>query len=164
MDIIREARRQHTERAMREAEERAERQARERQYRRLRDLRGKRKALPENIWAATGLANPGQARQGDQGRKFPYAIAITPNGKTAYVLDYWGAHVTPISTVTNTALQAIKVAASHPTHIAISPDGKTAYVVSSGSTGTVTPIRTATNTAVRAINAGSRPGGVAITP
>ncbi len=120
MDIIREARRQHTERAMREAEERAERQARERQYRRLRDLRGKRKALPENIWAATGLANPGQARQGDPGRKFPYAIAITPNGKTAYVANF--------------------------------------------DSGTVTPIRTATNTAVRAINAGSRPGGVAITP
>jgi len=94
----------------------------------------------------------------------PDAIAITPDGKTAYVLDYYRNHVTPIRTATNTALPPITVAASHPTHIAITPDGKTAYVVSPGVAGTVTPIRTATNTALRAINVGSRPGAIAITP
>jgi YVTN family beta-propeller protein len=40
----------------------------------------------------------------------PYAIAITPDGKTAYVTGGKSATVTPINTATNTALAPIKVA------------------------------------------------------
>jgi hypothetical protein len=40
---------------------------------------------------------------------FPFAIAITPNGRTAYVLDLGG--VTPISTATNRAAGGSRSAA-----------------------------------------------------
>ena len=91
----------------------------------------------------------GTARQADQGRRSgPTAIAITPDGKTAYVANLDSGTVTPIRTATNTALPPIK-AGRHPDAIAITPDGKTAYVANDGS-GTVTPIRTATNTALHA--------------
>ena len=50
----------------------------------------------------------------------PGAIAITPDGKTAYVANHDSGTVTPIRTATNTALKAIKVG-SDPTAIAITP-------------------------------------------
>jgi YVTN family beta-propeller protein len=106
----------------------------------------------------------------------PNAIAITPNGKTAYVvdLDYYGSGiVTPINTATNTAGRAINVGLM-PNAIAIAPNGKTAYVVDSyGTVGTpintvtVTPINIATNTAGPAIKVGKGgvlPIAIAITP
>ena len=97
----------------------------------------------------------------------PFAIAITPDGKAAYVANIDSSTVTPIRTTTNKALKAIKVGIG-PVAIAITPDGKTAYVVNDGigeTVGhTVTPIRTATNTALKAIKVGSAPGPIAITP
>src|ERR1019366_8543854 len=92
----------------------------------------------------------------------PFAIAITPDGKAAYVANIDSSTVTPIRTTTNKALKAIKVG-SAPGPIAITPDGKTAYVVNIAS-GTVTPIRTATNRALKAIKVGTGPQAVAITP
>ncbi|MGH3393352.1 MAG: YncE family protein [Streptosporangiaceae bacterium] len=53
----------------------------------------------------------------------PVGIAITPNGKTAYVANGGlprSDTVTPIRTATNTALPAIKVGKS-PSAIAITP-------------------------------------------
>ncbi len=70
-------------------------------------------------------------------------VAITPDGKTAYVAKGGiTATVTPIATATNTPGPPIPAG---PGAIAITPDGTTAYVTSSTS-GTVTPIATATNT------------------
>jgi YVTN family beta-propeller protein len=91
----------------------------------------------------------------------PDAVAITPNGKTAYVISNRSDTVTPIDTTTNTALKPIKLAGS-PGAIAITPNGKTAYVT----TGeyTVTPISTATNTALKPITVGNGPEAIAITP
>ena len=75
-------------------------------------------------WIATGTA--GQAINAGTA---PIAIAITPDGKTAYVaseglVGHMGT-VTPIRTATNTAGKAIS-AGSVPSAIAITPDGKTA--------------------------------------
>ena len=55
------------------------------------------------------------------------AIAITPNGKTAYIADGDAGTVTPIDTATNTAGHPIRTG-TLPTAIAITPNGKTAYV------------------------------------
>ncbi len=65
----------------------------------------------------------------------PYYIAITPNGKTAYVANSNSGTVTPISTATNKAGKAIKVATPglSPVAIAITPNGKTAYAVNTSS-------------------------------
>ena len=80
----------------------------------------------------------------------PYDIAITPNGKTAYVVGKnSGGPVFPIDTVTNWPGPPIKVGTpgTAPYLIAITPNGKTAYVVGGGSgfPSIVTPINTATN-------------------
>ena len=57
----------------------------------------------------------------------PFGIAITPDGKTAYVTNDGSDTVTPIDTATNTPGTPIPVG-SIPDGIAITPDGKTAYV------------------------------------
>jgi YVTN family beta-propeller protein len=88
----------------------------------------------------------------------PLAIAITPNGKTAYVTS--DTTVTPVNTTTGAVGKAITVGGSTQI-IAIAPNGKTAYAVSLGP-GTVTPIRTRTNTAGPPINLGA--GDLVITP
>jgi YVTN family beta-propeller protein len=49
---------------------------------------------------------------------YPGAIAITPDGKTAYVLN--AASVTPVRTATGTALKKIKVG-TQPSATAITP-------------------------------------------
>jgi len=111
--------------------------------------------------------------------KGPNAIAVTPDGKTAYVVsggEFAGTcgegsgpanTVTPIRTATNTALKAIKVG-NFPDAIVITPNGKTAYVSNGGNGAapgnTVTPIDTATNTALKAIKVGSGADAIAITP
>ena len=92
----------------------------------------------------------------------PYAIAITPDGATAYVTNTGNGTVTPIATATNTAGTPIPVGA-RPFGIAITPDGATAYVTNN-SDDTVTPIDTATNTAGTPIPVGTLPFGIAITP
>jgi YVTN family beta-propeller protein len=118
------------------------------------------------------------------------AIAIAPDGKTAYVLttkcarahhtrssgfgpqlpiqrtsNHSGTWIVPIRTATGTALAPITVGGI-PDAIAFTPDGKTAYVLTTNGnadSGMVTPIRTATNTALPPIKVGN-PGAMAITP
>ncbi len=60
--------------------------------------------------------------------RYPRAIAIMQNGKTAYVANGGSDTVTPINTATGTTRKAIKVG-NGPHAIAITPNGKTAYVV-----------------------------------
>lgn len=81
----------------------------------------------------------------------PFNIGITPNGKTAYVVDGkfeakpGENSVVPIDLATNTPLRPIKIWASGvAAGLVIAPDGRTAYVLSSRA---VTPIDTATNQA-----------------
>lgn len=87
--------------------------------------------------------------------KNPVSIAITPDGKTAYV-GSGGGEVTPIDLATNTPGKPIPV--GEPVSIAITPDGKTAYVAD-GYLNTVTPIDLATNTPGKPIGV-SEEGGV----
>jgi YVTN family beta-propeller protein len=94
--------------------------------------------------------------------KYPYAVAITPNGKTAYVVNTFLNTVTPIRTATGTAGKPVPVG-SEPWAVAITPDGRTAYVVSNGS-DTVTPISILTGRAGKPISVGSAPISIAITP
>ena len=102
------------------------------------------------------------------GGPFPKEVAITPDGKTAYVTN-WGSGitlgtVTPIDTATNTAGAPIVVGVrSGPWGVAVTPDSSTAYVGLSDD-DSVTPINIATNTAGTPIPVGSGPHDVAITP
>jgi len=77
----------------------------------------------------------------------PFAMAITPNGRTAYVVNALSRTVTPFQTATGKTGKAIKVGLD-PEGILITPDGRTAYVANLNS---VTPIRLATRTPGRKI-------------
>src|ERR1700730_12915782 len=88
-------------------------------------------------------------------------IAITPDGKTAYVANQVSNTVVPISLATNTP--GTPIAVDRPNAVAISPDGATAYVTSLGGNAVI-PINTSTNAPGAAIPVGSFPSGIAITP
>jgi YVTN family beta-propeller protein len=90
----------------------------------------------------------------------PIGIAITPDGKTAYVAQNGSNTVAPIDLATNTAGTDIVLAgsASGPYAVAITPDGGTAYTTNQNSND-VSPINLATNTAETAI---VYPSGTAI--
>src|SRR5262249_16312139 len=78
------------------------------------------------------------------------AIAITTDGKTAYMANCKTAgSVTPLDLATGTLGAAINVG-NQPQGFAISPDGRTGYATFVGE-NTVTPIALATNTALASI-------------
>ena len=100
----------------------------------------------------------------------PGAIAITPDGRTAYVADAFAATVTPIDLTTGVAGATISISStpnSGISAIAISPSGTTAYVsvvVAAQATGVVVPIDLARGTPEAGIPVGSDPVHIAITP
>ena len=100
---------------------------------------------------------------------YPDAIAVTPNGRRAYVANYTSNTVTPIDLVTGRALPSIQLGPSAgPAGIAVTPNGKMAYVTDAGAIGTIghtiTPIVVATDRTLRRITVGPGPQGIAITP
>ena len=113
---------------------------------------------------ATATNTPGQPIQVGQA---PGSIVITPDGRTAYVVNTTHPYdrtgtMTPIATATNTPGPPIQVG-STPWALAITPDGQAVYVVNSHS-GTVTLIATATHTPGPPIQVGEGPRAIAITP
>lgn len=95
----------------------------------------------------------------------PIAVAISPNGRTAYVVNFGSDNVTEIDTTTNTASpqSAWISVGSEPDAIAITPDGTTAYVANSGD-GTISKIALSTDTVQATIDVGGNPTGIAIAP
>jgi len=84
----------------------------------------------------------------------PLAIAITPDGKTAYLANGASSTVTPINLATNTPGKPINLGGKPGADaIAISPDGTTAYVANQPSS-TVTPIDLAAGTPEKPIKIG----------
>jgi hypothetical protein len=99
-----------------------------------------------------------------------FDIAITPTGKTAYVVagvggKAYSSSVIPIDLQSNRALAPIRLKASGLAQgVVMSPGGGTAYVLSSRA---VTPINTATDKAGPAINLPGSDGyasGIVLTP
>ncbi len=104
----------------------------------------------------------------------PAALAITPNGKFIYVINYVDGNpatgtISIIRTSNNTVIDIIN-GFSGPFAIAITPDGKYAYVTNFGSNNfepigtTVSIVKLKNNTIVKTIDLGIQPAGVAITP
>ncbi len=114
----------------------------------------------------------------------PEAVAFTPDGRRAYVVNRFDNAVTVIDTATSTVIDTDPVASgvnpiflgngNDPVAIAISPNGTRAYVANSG-TNTVTIIDTVNNKivdanpatqavdAIRVFN-GSTPEGIVVSP
>jgi YVTN family beta-propeller protein len=86
--------------------------------------------------------------------------AITPDGKTVYVITY--PRITPVFTATGRRGPQFR-AGPTPETIAMAPDGKTAYVLSLNA-GTLTPFATATDKAGQPIPVGNRPREMVFTP
>jgi DNA-binding beta-propeller fold protein YncE len=98
----------------------------------------------------------------------PTAIAIAPDGRTAYVTDGVTGTLTPLDLATATAGTAIPVtSAGGLSSIAITPSGTTAYVTAdptSGVSGSVIPITLASGAVGTPIPVGAGPVAIAITP
>jgi YVTN family beta-propeller protein len=95
--------------------------------------------------------------------KEPASVAITPDGKYAYVADFGGKSVTVIETGLRRKVTTIEEVGEGPFGIAITPDGKYAYVTDRGS-DEVAVISTATRKVVKSITVGDAPTGIAISP
>jgi DNA-binding beta-propeller fold protein YncE len=97
------------------------------------------------------------------------AVAVTPDGKTAYVVSASArtTRVTPVATATNTAGKPISIGGigrlTDETAIAITPDGRTAYIAD-GNHRTVIPVSTATNMPGKPIKISGTPVAIALTP
>jgi hyaluronoglucosaminidase len=134
---------------------------------------------------ATATGRPGKpvlAGKGSVGMDTP--VAMTPDGRTMYILDSTPDGVIPFSTATNTPGKLIGFGSALVQGITITPDGRTAYVISQPQgrvkrvvvhgdggglactepAGAVTPIATATNTAGKPIKVGCFPLAAAVTP
>ena len=90
----------------------------------------------------------------------PRGIAITPDGKKAYVANSWNGNVSVIDTATNTVTATVTVGAYH---VAVTPDGRKVYVTNYGGND-VSVIDTDTNTVIATVPFGNWPTRVAVTP
>jgi YVTN family beta-propeller protein len=93
----------------------------------------------------------------------PVAIAITPNGRTAYVTNEDSDDVSVIDTQTNQVVGSRIEVNLIPSWVAITPDGRSAYVANYNG-GQVSVIDTQTNQLGPPIKVAGRPGGIAIMP
>jgi DNA-binding beta-propeller fold protein YncE len=98
------------------------------------------------------------------------AMAIAPDGKTAYVATGLSTTVTPsaqavqpIDLVTNTAGKPIDLTWP-PGPIVITPDGTTAYTINGFPSRTVTPINLATGTPGKSVTLSGEPLAIAMAP
>jgi len=94
----------------------------------------------------------------------PFGLAITPDGKHAYVANFNSFTVSVIDTPSNTVVATIPVGPC-PAGVAVNPDGKHAYVATECSDNdNVSVIDTASNTVGTTVTVGIHPRGVAVTP
>lgn len=93
----------------------------------------------------------------------PDSIAISPDGRTAYVSNEIDGTVSVIETATDRVVGAPIAAGSNPAAVALTPDGGKLYVTDELS-NRVTVIDTATRVAIGSIKVGSFPNGIAVAP
>lgn len=102
----------------------------------------------------------------------PIGIALTPDGKFAYVGNNGSDVVSLINTATNTVVSSIAIpsvslgSTNQPIGVAVTPNGNYAYVANNGS-NSVSVINTTTNKVILSIPlppGSTSPAGIAITP
>ena len=92
----------------------------------------------------------------------PVGVAVTPNGKYAYVTNEGNESVSVISTATNKVTATVTVGI-YPYAVAVTPNGACVYVTNDYS-GSVSVISTATNSVTATVPGLFNPVGVAVTP
>jgi YVTN family beta-propeller protein len=99
-----------------------------------------------------------------EGHAVPTGVAVTPDGKTAFVANGLDGTVSTIDVKTGTKNPTDITVGEQPIGVAITPGGKTAFVTNSGG-GSVSTIDVKTRGKNPTdITVGSAPFGVAITP
>ncbi|MFT3863782.1 MAG: PKD domain-containing protein [Solirubrobacterales bacterium] len=93
----------------------------------------------------------------------PDSVAISPDGRTAYVSNEIDGTVSVIETATDRVIGAPIAAGSNPAEVALTPNGATLYVTDELS-NRVTVIDTATREPIGSIKVGSFPNGIAVAP
>jgi YVTN family beta-propeller protein len=93
----------------------------------------------------------------------PDSVAISPDGRTAYVSNELDGTVSVIETATDRVIGAPIAAGSNPAEVALTPNGATLYVTDELS-NRVTVIDTASRAAIGSIKVGSFPNGIAVAP
>lgn len=96
----------------------------------------------------------------------PRSIAITPDGRTAYVTSKASGTISVIDTTTNRVVASLKPAET-PQFVTVSADGRSAYIScfsAPGQQNTVLVLDTATNNITGTISAGRQPYELAPSP
>lgn len=94
----------------------------------------------------------------------PYAVAILPDGKKAYVANFGTGDVSVIDIITNTHIATVPTGlGTGKIALTATPDGQKVYV-SNLLFNNVTVIDTKTDTVIKTISVGVRPLAIAITP
>lgn len=93
----------------------------------------------------------------------PEGVAVTSDGKKAYVANSFSGTVSVIDTSTNTVTTTINVG-GEPHGVAVNPEGAEVYVTRWDTPFVVSVIDTATNTVTASVNVGDYPKGIAVTP
>lgn len=91
------------------------------------------------------------------------AVALSPDGKRAYVTNADGNSVSVIDTATNTTAATIKDVGNFPVAIALSPNGRSVYIANAFG-DSVSVIDTGTNTVTASIAVGRTPSAIAVSP
>ncbi|MDR7665845.1 PGF-pre-PGF domain-containing protein [Methanosarcina sp. Z-7115] len=89
-------------------------------------------------------------------------VAVSPDGKKAYVANLGSNNVSVIDTATNTVIATVNVGID-PSKVAVTQDGSKVYVVNYGSNN-VSVIDTEINTVKATVPVGNTPRGIAVTP
>jgi YVTN family beta-propeller protein len=97
------------------------------------------------------------------GMSHPRGVAVTPDGKRAYVTNAASNTVSVIDTASNTVVGTPILVGDNPFVVTVAPDGKHAYVTNLTS-NTVSVIDTASDTVAATVPVGSNPVGVGIVP
>jgi len=94
----------------------------------------------------------------------PTAVAVTPSGQTALVVNTISGTITPVAVASGRAGRPVSVGLySYPTAIELAPSGTTAVVIDSYG-GQVTLVNVRTGRALKSINVGNYPVAAAIAP
>jgi len=114
--------------------------------------------------AGAGAYPDAQARASVAVGYSPTAIAVTPSGRTALVVNTISGTITPVAVATDRAGRPVSVGLySYPTAIELAPSGSTAVVVDTYG-DQITLVNTRTEHARKSINVGSYPVAAAIAP
>ena len=81
----------------------------------------------------------------------PWEVAVSPDGKKAYVANFFSNTTSVIDTTNNTVTATVPVG-TYPSGIAVSPDGTKVYVVNVD--GTVSVIDTTNTTVIATVKVG----------